>query len=108
MTRAGRRSRFKIRAVGQSWHHPGLYRRSVLPGKRGRDEGADGSVPGPRPDLVPSSGGLFSDDDSSLFQAEIEALRYADITQGCGPRLLLPAGPGDAGQMAAFLFRALG
>ncbi len=58
-----------------------------------------------------TSSGWFVDDDSSVFQADIEWAAAAGITLGCNP----PRGdrfcPGDAvsrGQMAAFLVRALG
>jgi hypothetical protein len=53
----------------------------------------------------------FTDDDGSIFEVDIERIAAAGITLGCNP----PAGdwfcPDLAvtrGQMAAFLYRALG
>ncbi len=51
---------------------------------------------------------LFTDDESSVFESEIEALRYAGITTGCGIGLFCPGNPVTRGEMAAFLSRALG
>jgi hypothetical protein len=53
----------------------------------------------------------FSDDDSSIFEADIEKLAAAGITRGCNPPendLYCPDDPVSRGQMAAFLVRALG
>jgi hypothetical protein len=55
--------------------------------------------------------GTFTDDDGSVFEQDIEALATAGITKGCNPPANDLFCPGDAvtrGQMAAFLFRALG
>ncbi len=62
-------------------------------------------------DLPPGEAGRFSDDDGSVFQADIEALAEAGITLGCDPpvnSVFCPDDPVTRGQMAAFLFRALG
>jgi hypothetical protein len=53
----------------------------------------------------------FTDDDSSIFQADIEKLAAAGVTRGCNPPVNDMFCPNDAvtrGQMAAFLVRALG
>ena len=50
---------------------------------------------------------LFGDDDTSIFEADIDRLARAGITQGCGTRLFCPSEPVTRGQMAAFLNRAL-
>ncbi len=52
----------------------------------------------------------FRDDDSSVFQADINWLSAAGITQGCNPPTgdrFCPDEPVTRGQMAAFLARAL-
>ncbi|MGF1666049.1 MAG: S-layer homology domain-containing protein [Acidimicrobiia bacterium] len=49
----------------------------------------------------------FSDDDDSVFQADIERLATAGITTGCGGDRFCPDDPVTRGQMAAFLVRAL-
>jgi uncharacterized delta-60 repeat protein len=52
----------------------------------------------------------FSDDDDSVFEADIEKLAEAGITVGCNPPtndLFCPDGVVTRGQMAAFLHRAL-
>lgn len=54
--------------------------------------------------------GRFCDDDGSLFEADIEWLAEAAITEGCNPpdnTLFCPRVPVSRGQMAAFLSRAL-
>jgi uncharacterized protein YkwD len=54
--------------------------------------------------------GTFCDDDSSTFEAAIEQIAAADITQGCNPPvndLFCPDEPVTRGEMAAFLARAL-
>ncbi len=51
----------------------------------------------------------FTDDDNSVFEADIEKLAAAEITAGCNPPDLdqyCPADPVTRGQMAAFLARA--
>jgi serine protease AprX len=55
-------------------------------------------------------GGSFTDDDSSVHQADIEAIAAAGITRGCNPPSFdryCPDDPVTRGQMAAFLNRAL-
>jgi hypothetical protein len=50
----------------------------------------------------------FSDDDTSVFQADIERLATAGITSGCGQGIFCPNDPVTRSQMAAFLVRAMG
>jgi hypothetical protein len=53
----------------------------------------------------------FTDDDGSVFEADIERMAAAGITKGCNPPvndLFCPQGYVTRGQMAAFLVRALG
>ena len=53
----------------------------------------------------------FIDDDDSVFEADIEAIAEAGVTQGCNPPTNDRFCPGDTltrGQMAAFMARALG
>ncbi len=53
----------------------------------------------------------FTDDDGSIFEADIERLAAAGITRGCNPPendLYCPDMTVTRGQMAAFLVRALG
>ncbi|MGB9356942.1 MAG: 5'-nucleotidase C-terminal domain-containing protein [Acidimicrobiia bacterium] len=64
--------------------------------------------------LVPvaatAAGGTFTDDDSSVFEADIEWLAAEGITKGCNPPVNDKFCPDDGvtrGQMAAFLARAL-
>jgi predicted phosphohydrolase len=52
----------------------------------------------------------FTDDDDSIFEADIERLAAAGITKGCNPPSNSRFCPNDSvtrGQMAAFLVRAL-
>lgn len=61
-------------------------------------------------DLAPSPGDVFTDDNLSVFEADIQALAAADITRGCNPpanNLFCPNASVTREQMAAFLFRAL-
>jgi hypothetical protein len=56
-------------------------------------------------------GDLFVDDDSSVFEANIDRLATAGVTKGCNPPTNDRFCPDDnvtRGQMAAFLHRALG
>jgi len=56
-------------------------------------------------------GDLFSDDDDSIFETDIDRLGTAGVTKGCNPPVNdrhCPAGNVTRGQMAAFLHRALG
>jgi len=60
-------------------------------------------------DLPP--GGSFSDDNGSVHESAIEAIKAAGITSGCNPPSndrFCPDDPVTRGQMAAFLKRALG
>ena len=53
----------------------------------------------------------FTDDDESVFEADIEQLAAAEITKGCNPPAntrFCPDRPVTRGQMAAFLVRAIG
>ena len=52
----------------------------------------------------------FSDDDGSVFEADIEWLAAEGVTKGCNPPvndMFCPDAPVTRGQMAAFLVRAL-
>jgi DNA-binding beta-propeller fold protein YncE len=56
-------------------------------------------------------GDRFTDDETSVFEADIEALAAAGITRGCNPPAndrFCPDDPVTREQMAAFLHRALG
>lgn len=62
-------------------------------------------------DLPASSGNRFSDDNGSIFEADIQALAAAGITLGCNPPAntrFCPSADVDRAQMATFLARALG
>jgi hypothetical protein len=62
-------------------------------------------------DLPPGTPGAFTDDDGTTFELDIEALATSGITRGCNPPTndhYCPTKPVTRGQMAAFLFRALG
>lgn len=55
-------------------------------------------------------GDLFSDDDDSIFEGDIDRLGTAGVTKGCNPPTndrYCPTGNVTRGQMAAFLHRAL-
>lgn len=61
--------------------------------------------------LTPADPMRFTDDDGSVFEADIEWLGATGITRGCNPptnTLFCPDDPVTRGQMAAFLVRALG
>lgn len=58
--------------------------------------------------LPPSPVDYFDDDDGSIFEADINRMARAGITQGCGTRQFCPSRVVDRGQMAAFLVRAFG
>jgi glucose/arabinose dehydrogenase len=62
--------------------------------------------------LTATSGGdSFTDDDTSVFESDIEKLAFAGITKGCNPPANDNFCPNDIvtrGQMAAFLVRAYG
>jgi hypothetical protein len=57
-------------------------------------------------------GDLFTDDDVSMFEGDIDRLGTAGVTKGCNPvegnTKFCPTGYVTRGQMAAFLHRALG
>lgn len=56
-------------------------------------------------------GDLFTDDDRFVFEGDIDRLGTAGATRGCNPpdnTLLCPDAYVTRGQMAAFLYRALG
>jgi hypothetical protein len=56
-------------------------------------------------------GNLFTDDDDSIFEGDIDRLATAGVTRGCNPPINDRFCPGNnvtRGQMAAFLHRALG
>lgn len=58
----------------------------------------------------PGEGDLFTDDDGSIFEADIDKLSTAGVTRGCNPPNNTLFCPGDVltrAQMATFLFRAL-
>jgi ABC-type phosphate/phosphonate transport system substrate-binding protein len=59
----------------------------------------------------PGAGDLFSDDDLSIFEGDIDRMATAGVTKGCNPPTndkFCPKGYVTRGQMAAFLHRALG
>jgi hypothetical protein len=61
--------------------------------------------------LDPGPADAFGDDDTSEFDADIDALAAAGITRGCNPPAndrFCPDDPVSRGQMAAFLVRAYG
>jgi hypothetical protein len=56
-------------------------------------------------------GDLFTDDDDSIFEGDIDRLGAAGVTRGCNPPTndrFCPTDNVTRGQMAAFLHRALG
>ena len=57
--------------------------------------------------LATGMSGSFSDDDSSVHEADINAIAVAGITTGCEPNLYCPALAVTREQMATFLARAL-
>ena len=59
-------------------------------------------------DLPSSLIDRFTDDEASSHEADINALAAAGITSGCAADRFCPTGPVSRGQMAAFLYRALG
>ena len=56
---------------------------------------------------APEGVDTFTDDDSSVFQTEIEALAAAGITSGCGETTFCPENPIRRKNLAVFLVRAL-
>ncbi len=62
-------------------------------------------------DLPATSTDFFSDDDGTIFEANINRLAAAGVTKGCNPPvndLFCPDGDVTRGQIAAFLVRAFG
>lgn len=62
-------------------------------------------------DLTQSADDRFTDDDESVFEADIQALAAAGITKGCNPPTndrFCPDATVTRGQMAAFLVRSFG
>lgn len=57
---------------------------------------------------APADSNRFTDDDDSIFQADIERIAHAGITSGCGPAIYCPDAPMLRRHMAVFLARALG
>lgn len=60
------------------------------------------------PVAVMAAGGTFTDDDDSIFEADIEWLASAGVTKGCNPPtndLFCPNNSVTRGQMAAFMRR---
>ncbi len=59
--------------------------------------------------LTAGIGNTFIDDNTSIFEADIEALAASGITKGCNPptnNLFCPSALVTRAQMAAFLHRA--
>ena len=57
---------------------------------------------------VQPEGNPFTDDDDSIFEAEIESIRLHGFTLGCTQTTYCPDRPVKRGEMAAFLVRAFG
>ena len=63
------------------------------------------------PVAVTAAGGTFTDDDTSVFEADIEWMAANGYTSGCNPPAndeYCPTDDVTRGQMAAFMARALG
>ena len=58
--------------------------------------------------LTVGANDYFTDDESSTHEANINRLRFANLTSGCTPTTYCPNADVTRGQMAAFLHRALG
>jgi hypothetical protein len=58
-------------------------------------------------DLPPTGTDYFTDDNSSIHEADINALRASGITGGCTATTYCPSALITRAQMAAFLYRAL-
>ena len=58
-------------------------------------------------DLPAAGGNHFDDDNGSVFEGDIEALRSAGVTDGCTPTMFCPEDPVTRAEMAAFLIRAM-
>jgi hypothetical protein len=59
-------------------------------------------------DLPAGSADRFVDDNSSKFEAEIQALAKSGITVGCSDTQYCPNDPVTREQMATFLMRSFG
>ena len=59
-------------------------------------------------DLPSTTTDYFDDDDGVSGEASVNALAKAGITGGCGPRRYCPNSSVERGEMAAFLYRAVG
>jgi hypothetical protein len=59
-------------------------------------------------DLPPTGTDFFDDDNSSVHEANINALAAAGLTSGCGNGHYCPSANVTREQMAAFLHRAFG
>jgi hypothetical protein len=57
--------------------------------------------------LTPGEPVVFSDDDGSIFEADIEWLGATGVTKGCDVDRYCPDDPVTRAQMAAFIHRAL-
>ncbi len=57
-------------------------------------------------DLPATTVDSFDDDETNLFEADINAIAAAGIVQGCGPRAYCPTDPVSRAQMATFLVNA--
>lgn len=55
---------------------------------------------------LPPGPDAFADDDSSVFEADIDALAAAGITRGCAPDAFCPGSPVTRAQAASFLVRS--
>jgi hypothetical protein len=55
-----------------------------------------------------SSVDFFTDDNTSIHQADINSLGQSGVTTGCTPTTFCPDATITREQMAAFLFRSLG
>lgn len=58
-------------------------------------------------ELPGASSDVFTDDDASAHEADINRIAQAAITGGCAPARFCPSAPVSRGQMAAFLHRAM-
>jgi hypothetical protein len=58
-------------------------------------------------DLPSTSTDYFTDDESSLFEGNINRAKAAGIAGGCAPSRFCPSRPVTRGEAAAFLDRAL-
>jgi hypothetical protein len=56
--------------------------------------------------FFPAGDDLFTDDDDSVHENDINALAKSGVTVGCAPNLYCPEGVVTREQMAAFLFRS--